>query len=278
MRKILSYILIINASLLTLVLNADEDVGFYLNSANNLLEKREYDAAIRNLSKVLLITDNSGTKAKVNNAIGWSHYSAGDSQSAIKYLKKSYDLALTAGANETAIRAVNNLGLVEFSLGNYKESKKYFETDLVLNTEISKEYLPLIEDQLIQSSTNEYVSEGIVHRLNKEFDKALIEYDKALALTPDNATILDYKGYALFRLGKYSESIDALRKAYSINGAGLFISINLLKVYCGSGDFESAKKYMKDNPSIINDNDALLSDGELVDTCKGRVSFENEVI
>jgi tetratricopeptide (TPR) repeat protein len=55
-----------------------------------------------------------------------------------------------------------------------------------------------------------------LYRLGK-YIEAIIFYDKALAIYPNDANALDYKGAALVKLGNYDEAITFLDKALAIN-------------------------------------------------------------
>jgi Tfp pilus assembly protein PilF len=46
------------------------------------------------------------------------------------------------------------------------------------------------------------------------YQEALGFLQRALALLPDDAAVLDSMGWVLYRLGRYEESIDYLRRAY----------------------------------------------------------------
>ena len=50
---------------------------------------------------------------------------------------------------------------------------------------------------------------------NMRLDEAAKLIDKAVTLAPDDAAILDSKGWLLFRQGKLSEALDALRRAFA---------------------------------------------------------------
>lgn len=106
------------------------------------------------------------------------------------------------------------------------------------------------------------------YRLKKDFKSAVIEYDKALNIYPNNARALDYKGYALFRMGQYVEAIKILEKALTVEPDRVNVIINLLKSHCASGSFNYAKLLVEENKDLILRNKKILRcDGEFQKVC-----------
>ena len=246
---------------------ADDNAASHVETAQKYLSEKNYKGAIGEFSAALSFTMDDKYKSKIVNAIGWAYYSIGESESAMQHLQQAYELASRAGERNVMIRALNNMGLVEFSRGHFAEARKYFEDDLVATGDTAKRYLPLIVEQENLKKANDYISTGVVYRLNKMFTKSIGEFDKALSLVPDNANALEYKGYALYRLGKYDESIATLNRAYELDSSDINISINLLKAYCGKKEPKKSIEFIKSSTVSADDKKALLNDGELKRVC-----------
>lgn len=251
-------------------LSADNPAEFYLETAQEQLAKKDYKAANESLKKVLEKTDDPQLIAKVKNAIGWAYYSDGKIELAKEYLDAAYTLSDKISEPKISARALNNLALVEFSQGNYNNARQHFSNKLVVNQSIAQKYLPIIEEQQTVQQSNQHIASGKKHRINQQFSQAIDEYDQALKLTPDSGKILDYKGYALFRLQRYDEAIRVLNYAFSLKQTGNYIPLNLVKAYCGSGKIETAVRFIQTNPNEFS-NKQYLKDGELLNTCPATV-------
>lgn len=71
------------------------------------------------------------------------------------------------------------------------------------------------------------IDEGLQAARRGDFAGAIVAYDKALAVSPDNARILNWKGYALFRAQSYAEAITSFERALAISPSVAEIHYNL---------------------------------------------------
>ena len=63
------------------------------------------------------------------------------------------------------------------------------------------------------------VNRGILYMRAEKFDAALADYDKALAMAPDNGTVLLNKGAALLSMSDYDRALETLTEAIEMNPA-----------------------------------------------------------
>lgn len=239
-----------------------------INSANKSFDQKQYKKTLDVLKKSQPLAKTEKDQVILNNSIGWTHFNDGNTNEAIKYIERALQGAVKINSAELAQKASNNLGIIYYSLGNIDKSKEYFSNSWSKNSETGKNYLSLIQEQAELNRVNSLIAKGISYRINTEFEKAIIEYDKALSLSPDNIRALDYKGYSLFRLAKYEEALLILQKANSINPENINIIINLMKSYCVLKKPDNAVLVINNNKKVLGDNrDSILADAELRSVC-----------
>ena len=68
----------------------------------------------------------------------------------------------------------------------------------------------------ILSNANAWCNKGIALGYLDRHDEALLCYNKALEISPDNTLILRNKGVALMKLGRYGEALLVFTKALQI--------------------------------------------------------------
>ena len=66
------------------------------------------------------------------------------------------------------------------------------------------------------NDTDVLVDKGIALGELKKFDQAIVDYDKALAIDPNDTRALGNKGHALLRLEKFDQAVNLLDKALAI--------------------------------------------------------------
>jgi tetratricopeptide (TPR) repeat protein len=91
---------------------------------------------------------------------------------------------------------------------------------------------------------------------NQRLPEAHELIDKALKLAPDNAYILDSMGWVLFRMGRTAESLEHLRKAFTLR-PDAEIAAHLGEVLWASGQQDEARKVWTDALKESPQNDAL---------------------
>ena len=93
---------------------------------------------------------------------------------------------------------------------------------------------------------------------NINLNEALALIEKALQLAPDDPFILDSLGWAKFRLGKFEEAEQALRRAYQLR-ADPEIAIHLGEVLWSAGKKDEALGFWREVNSKYPENETLKS-------------------
>jgi tetratricopeptide (TPR) repeat protein len=93
---------------------------------------------------------------------------------------------------------------------------------------------------------------------NIHLDEALMLIEKALHLAPDDPFILDSFGWVKYRLSKYEEAEQALRRAYQLR-ADPEIAIHLGEVLWSAGKKDEARQFWRDVNNKYPDSEALKS-------------------
>lgn len=73
-----------------------------------------------------------------------------------------------------------------------------------------------IFDFLFGNKFNRYHDEGQKFFMDGRYIEAIISFDKAIAINPDNAAVWSSRGFALNKLGRYAEAVAAYDKVIDI--------------------------------------------------------------
>jgi TPR repeat/Tetratricopeptide repeat len=87
----------------------------------------------------------------------------------------------------------------------------------------------------------QYVTQGINYYHQSRYELAVENYDRALALDPNNPYIVNLKGYALFKLHRLQPAIDALQRAVSADPNYAWGYFDLARAYCANGEYDHAR-------------------------------------
>jgi Flp pilus assembly protein TadD len=123
-----------------------------------------------------------------------------------------------------------------------------------------------------------YLREGRTLFHQQKYDEAIAMYEKALQSFPDDPYGWSLKGYALFRVGRIPESIEANQKAVELDPGDPLNYIDLAKSYCAAQRFNDAERVLLNDPppDIASHVIGYVgSDGEIRRVCKpilGRLS------
>lgn len=209
----------------------------YIDQAKKHILANQYEMAIKVLKDNRPIAQNKKAVAAVDNLIGWSYFSLGKMSDAEMYLNSA--LASAEQENNPEIRrlASNNLGVLYFVIGDLDKSLSFFNRPDTKGTRIATQYRSLIEEKRVEVEAERNLQAGMAHRGNLEFAEAVKSYDKSLSLVSNDARVLEYKGYALFRLGKHEDAINTLEAALKADSAKSLplLPLNLIKAYCAAG-------------------------------------------
>lgn len=128
----------------------------------------------------------------------------------------------------------------------YTRLKRWSEASVELN---SAEPLATKPDEKLYG----YFLRGSLYDRQKRYDEAEVEFRKALAIDPQNATILNYLGYMLADRGvKLSEALTMIRKAVDLDPQnGAFLD-SLGWVYYKSGQYTLAEENLRKANERIN--------------------------
>lgn len=91
----------------------------------------------------------------------------------------------------------------------------------------------------------QFIDEGLQAARRGDFAAAIAAYDRALAINPDNARILNWKGYALFRGQAYAEAIASFERAAALAPQVAEIHYNLALALWKSGRRDDAVKSLE---------------------------------
>lgn len=114
-----------------------------------------------------------------------------------------------------------------------------------------------------------FVTTGINLYHAHRYDAAVTAYNHALSLDPQNAYILNLKGYSLFKALRFNESIEALRTAVKVEPDYAWGYFDLARVSCAVGKFEEAsnaiRKAIELRPQLA---EKMKGDGEFTKLCR----------
>lgn len=262
-------VLMIGISLfLSLSVSAEGDFQAYLQEAGKAFKAQETEQALTELKKAEPLASTDIEKIKVKNALGWTHFSEGDNEKATVYLHEALALAIKSENKRLAEKASNNLGVIEYTAGHLERAEKYFSSQWSNKSETAIRYLELIKQQKRSDTVNEFIAQGVIYAIDKDYEAAISEYDKALVIDPENVIALEYKGYTQYRLKNHADAIVTLKKAQAIKPEQINVLINLMKAYCSTKQEETLKIFIEENKAVlISHNKVLKNDGELQNIC-----------
>ncbi len=151
-----------------------------------------------------------------------------------------------------AVRSLNNLGSVNFSLGNFAEAEEAYRKALELN--------PVYSDAVVNLG-NTYqqralgLPEGNIRRA-RLFTRAIEQYDEALKILPNHSAAYGNMGVALFNIGAFERAEAAYRKAIRLNPRAYNALNNLGNLYITLGQRamrsgEDGQKFFKQAESFF---------------------------
>ena len=129
-----------------------------------------------------------------------------------------------------AVRSLNNLGSVNFELGNYAEAEEAYRKALELN--------PVYADALVNIG-NTYqqralgLPEGNIR--SELLNTAIEQYGEALKILPNHSAAYGNMGFALFNIGDFERAEAAYRKAVRLNPRAYNEFNNLGNLYIALG-------------------------------------------
>lgn len=114
-----------------------------------------------------------------------------------------------------------------------------------------------------------FVTQGINLYHQGSYSQAVIAYNEALRLDPQNPYIVNLKGYSLFKANRLEEAVKILEYSVEIDPSYAWGFFDLARVLCANKEFdkarEAAMKAVKLRPDLRR---IMLSDGEFTRLCK----------
>ena len=154
------------------------------------------------------------------------------------------------------------------AIGVLNSSGASTSSDAIMLLELGKAYLaadqlnlakPTLEKARISAPLNwEILSAlGVVYDYESKYDLAQEQYDAALFLVPDNATILNNKALSLAQEGQLDEAVATMEMAIDSPQAGTQTRQNLALLMALKGDAQAAERLArKDLPPTMADANA----------------------
>jgi tetratricopeptide (TPR) repeat protein len=125
----------------------------------------------------------------------------GDTVAANGYIKKY--ISVCSEQSNLMSSIVDDIGLI-YSEANFPDkAEEYKREALAIAPEQEKAYR-------LWSLANFLINK------DRKITEGLDLIDKALLLTPDISTLLGTKGWGLYKLGRYKESLDVLQRAWDL--------------------------------------------------------------
>jgi tetratricopeptide (TPR) repeat protein len=193
-----------------------EEMGrVQLRLAQVLRRQSRFDEGMEHCQLALAIFTEGGVTTEVGvsvlSTMGMIMWEKGDYDMALKFMHQGLERGLEIGADEKLKWIFNNIGIVNYQLGNYSETLEYFENAKRYEKTGNKSFLATVENNI-----------GLVHHDLGEYDKAREYYQKALRLSEDIenfvGTALGFLNLGLLdvEMGRPDSGRDLLDKASSL--------------------------------------------------------------
>lgn len=184
--------------------------------------------------------------ALYHNLCGHAAYSTGRKLTAFNFYTIALDL------NSDNIAYLYNSAIVAFELEKKDDAKLFYSKILeghsqsIIDTLDQISTLPNALDVYLTSKLDatipvEYVrNKAMALELLEEYDAALLMYNKAILVDPDDSLIYHNQGKILYLFGKYKEAVNCFNLALSLNISDLDSYLyNILSYYALDNDLEA---------------------------------------
>ncbi len=129
-----------------------------------------------------------------------------------------------------------NIAASHYQNGEYKQALEFFEKAAPAH------------------GFNAWYNAGVCHEHQRDYERALTSYHKALDLQPGHPSTLNNIGFALHELGRGREALDYVGKAYALSPENRHIGPNALSVWCNNAPMEEWPVLCQ---KILGNNNAL---------------------
>ena len=149
---------------------------------------------------------------------------------------KNYQKAIELDPNNPFF--YNGLAIIYANLSDYKKAMETFDKALsispddknillnkmnsMINSSLFKESIPIISKiiELDPTDAYSYFERGAIYDLNNEFDKAFIDYNKSISLSPELVSdVYNKRGVIYGRKGEYELAIKDFDKAIELDSS-----------------------------------------------------------
>ena len=185
--------------------------------------------------------------------------------------KKLYNEVIKRDPNH--IRALNNLGIIFFSLKNFNEAIEVFKKTITIDSNYISAHnnlgLLFKEKQNYQKAISSFEDAikinpnyfeahnniGLVFYQCGEYQKAINSYEKAIKINPNYFKAHNNIGIAFYECGEYQKAINSYEKAIKINPNYFKAHNNIGIAFYECGEYQKAinsyEKAIKINPYIM---------------------------
>ncbi|MEM3361735.1 MAG: AAA family ATPase [Candidatus Anstonellaceae archaeon] len=168
------------------------DAKFYYEKGNELFEQGEYQKAIENYNKALLLNP-AFSECYFNKAL--CYYNLKDFDTSIE----EYTKALEFDPENPVI--YNNRGDAYYRKQEFQKAISDYDRAIALN----KEYLKA------------YYNRGLAYACMEDYEKAVEDFSKVISINPEFADAYHVRGLAYEYLNKFDEAINDFQKALELN-------------------------------------------------------------
>ncbi len=186
------------------------------------LDNKNYEKALSEFKKVLEYTEN----AEVYYNVGYIKTSQGNHEEAIIAFRKATQI------NNMFARAYRGMGTAYKKLGRSTEAEESLQkaAEIYMNKQMDDNAEEVLNEilQINPNTVNVFNSLGIIYRKQGKFEKALVQYQRAQKVDPDEAKILYNIGRCYVEMKDLAKAKEAFAQAVEL-----------------SPDFEEAKQILK---------------------------------
>ncbi|MBI4397651.1 MAG: tetratricopeptide repeat protein [Candidatus Omnitrophica bacterium] len=185
----------------------------------SLFEKGDFAGALEKLNKSLQIQT---YQPDVQSKIGWIDNKQGNFEQALVEFEKAKQL------NPYLVEPYTGLAWTYYEMKNFPKAKEFFSVAIAIYPFVADERLKKVLAErtdwkdLLQAIGWSYYNIGY-------YQNAITEFDSALKILGEDATVLRGLGYAYSKLGKYDQAVNFLRRSIAKNPAlapvGEFVTI-----------------------------------------------------
>jgi len=243
---------------LTLVKN-DSCGKFIMDPDTCLLRNTLTPASLANMSDIKFASITAEPISLVYFVSGWKCFDGGLYKDAVPLFTKALDALNHRDSKINAAFISELLGACYYALGQYDQALTFINRsmDIKLNPTYEEynsrglmyaakgNYEKAFIDynkaiQLKPNAFSAYYNRGTTYAIKGEYDKAFPDYAKAIKLKPDSAETYNNRGIAYSARGDYNRAILDFGEVIKRDPAWVYAYSNRAKAYCDQGDYYKA--------------------------------------